>query len=1025
MKKGKCKNSSLLPNSLKIISSCLKTVSTNASTVVRSAGASVAASISASSDDRRDQVTWAGFDKIEFGPTTFKHVLLLGYLNGFQVYDVEDGSNFSELVSKHDGPVTFLQMLPIPAKSDSDEGFRSSHPLLLVVAGDEPNNLRLSQTGAHGAHLNSLSRGATLECHPAKHVNFPTAIRFYSLRSNCFVKMMKFQSAVCMVRCSSRIVAISLATQIYCIDALTLENKFSVLTSPVPQLGGQGSIAVNCGYGPMAVGPRWLAYASSNLLVSSAGRVSPKNLTPSPGVSPLTSPSSGSMMARYAMESSKQLAAGIINLGDMGYKTVSRYCPDLLLDGPITQVPSSSGRKIGRLTASEMENAGMVIVKDFISRAVISQFRAHKSPISALCFDPSGTLLVTASVCGNNINIFRIIPSCTHNESGNQSYDWSSAHVHLYKLHRGITTAIIQDICFSHYGQWVAIISNKGTCHIYVLSPFGGDVGFQTIDSHGEEALLNPVLTQPWWSTSSFNINHHFSPPPPITLSVVARIRDGNSGLLNSVTNAATSAAGKVSTPSGAVAAIFHNSLSHGCRDIHVRANSLEHLLVYTPSGHVVQHELIPLKGLELSDTDLKTQSGYHMHTSDEEIRVKVEPIQWWDVCRRADWLEREESISWTTFSRQEVSQIIGDKGRSRTNFQAINGRILVNEMVKSDLLKPQERSHFYLSNAEVQMNCGRLAIWQKSKIHLHMMSPLAIKGHTGGEFEIERVPLDGVEIKLKDLLPVFDNFCSIKSNWNDRRLSGGMDSHASSLGLHQLRDKVAEEAVICHSKPASLSSTESSDGGSSRRIDYLIELDQKNFDKPITSMSNTGDMLNQKIRGSTDAESFMWKQKSEHLENTNSHFVGSITNQSSLVESDVPTGRKAIARAALTSDTCGRRDDQVLTHDPFDSAMNTSSEGCEPSRLQNSVDLESLSQEGYCKALESDGYCKLADVVTDEYQVNCSKEHHERENPEDDRDNDELPGGVFSFFDQGKTVRVMNTTYLVSHKGGLMPTNC
>lgn len=59
MKKGKGRNNGgLLPNSLRIISSCLKTVSTNASTVastVRSAGASVAASISAS-EDQKDQV---------------------------------------------------------------------------------------------------------------------------------------------------------------------------------------------------------------------------------------------------------------------------------------------------------------------------------------------------------------------------------------------------------------------------------------------------------------------------------------------------------------------------------------------------------------------------------------------------------------------------------------------------------------------------------------------------------------------------------------------------------------------------------------------------------------------------------------------------------------------------------------------------------------------------------------------------------------------------------------------------------
>lgn len=81
-------------------------------------------------------------------------------------------------------------------------------------------------------------------------------------------------------------------------------------------------------------------------------------------------------------------------------------------------------------------------MRDFVSRAIIAQFKAHTSPISALCFDPSGTLLVTASVYGNNINIFRIMPSCSRKGSGAPSYDWSSSHVHLYKLHRGITAAV-------------------------------------------------------------------------------------------------------------------------------------------------------------------------------------------------------------------------------------------------------------------------------------------------------------------------------------------------------------------------------------------------------------------------------------------------------------------------------------------------------------------------------------------------------------------------------------------------------
>lgn len=63
MRKGKGNgtrnNNGLLTNSIRIVSSCLKTVTTNATTVastVRSASASVAASISVSNEDRKDQV---------------------------------------------------------------------------------------------------------------------------------------------------------------------------------------------------------------------------------------------------------------------------------------------------------------------------------------------------------------------------------------------------------------------------------------------------------------------------------------------------------------------------------------------------------------------------------------------------------------------------------------------------------------------------------------------------------------------------------------------------------------------------------------------------------------------------------------------------------------------------------------------------------------------------------------------------------------------------------------------------------
>lgn len=124
---------------------------------------------------------------------------------------MEDASNVSELVSKRDGPVTFLQMQPIPLKSDGHEGFGTSHPLLLVVAGDESNCLN---TGQNQSHFGGSGRDSSSDSQSGICGSSPTAVRFYSLRSNCYVHVLRFRSAVCMVRCSPRIVAVGLATQV-------------------------------------------------------------------------------------------------------------------------------------------------------------------------------------------------------------------------------------------------------------------------------------------------------------------------------------------------------------------------------------------------------------------------------------------------------------------------------------------------------------------------------------------------------------------------------------------------------------------------------------------------------------------------------------------------------------------------------------------------------------------------------------------------------------------------------------------
>lgn len=123
---------------------------------------------------------------------------------------MEDASNFNELVSKRDGPVSFLQMQPFPVKDDGCEGFRKLHPFLLVVAGEDTNTLAPCQ---NRSHLGGV-RDGMMDSQSGNCVNSPTAVRFYSFQSHCYEHVLRFRSSVCMVRCSPRIVAVGLATQV-------------------------------------------------------------------------------------------------------------------------------------------------------------------------------------------------------------------------------------------------------------------------------------------------------------------------------------------------------------------------------------------------------------------------------------------------------------------------------------------------------------------------------------------------------------------------------------------------------------------------------------------------------------------------------------------------------------------------------------------------------------------------------------------------------------------------------------------
>ena len=161
---------------------------------------------------------WAGFDKLEAEGGVTRQVLLLGFRSGFQVWDVEDSHNVHDLVSRHDGPVSFMQMLPNPiASKRSTDKFANSRPLLTVCADGFFAGGSNVQDG-----LATPRNRSTSNFREQLNGNYlPTTVQFYSMRSQSYVHALKFRSVVYSVRCSSRIVAVSQSTQVQFVTCIS------------------------------------------------------------------------------------------------------------------------------------------------------------------------------------------------------------------------------------------------------------------------------------------------------------------------------------------------------------------------------------------------------------------------------------------------------------------------------------------------------------------------------------------------------------------------------------------------------------------------------------------------------------------------------------------------------------------------------------------------------------------------------------------------------------------------------------
>jgi hypothetical protein len=221
---------------------------------------------------------------------------------------------------------------------------------------------------------------------------------------------------------------------------------------------------------PIALGDRWLAYAERKLIPSktSAGGCFADGI-PSYTATVLNAAKS---LGKGLRELGEQVAAGLTG-NAAGSSTHTS------LANPATSVPAVDGTQAGIVTILDIKHP----IKDISPTSgtpvavngndpIVAHFMAHTEAVIAMSFDPSGMLLLTADRRGHDFNVFRIQP--------HPGGSVLAAVHHLYVLHRGDTSAKVQDISFSFDSRWVAVSTLRGTTHVFPVTPYGGQCGVRT-----------------------------------------------------------------------------------------------------------------------------------------------------------------------------------------------------------------------------------------------------------------------------------------------------------------------------------------------------------------------------------------------------------------------------------------------------------------------------------------------------------------------------------------------------------------
>mmetsp|Transcript_19865 Transcript_19865/g.57998 ORF Transcript_19865/g.57998 Transcript_19865/m.57998 type:complete len:967 (-) Transcript_19865:29-2929(-) len=434
-------------------------------------------------DEVDRSVLWARFETVVGGDGHLLTFLLLGVDTGFQLWEVSHHEVVRELASADCGAVRSLCLFG--AWRGAAEGRPPVRGRLAVLSADP----QASKT-----------------------------LRVFSLDDHVFQDSLELDSPVFGALGNDRVLAVVFETQLHCYRASSLSRMFAISTFPQPR----------CHDAVAALHSRWLAFPTDHFV--SWGQSTHQAMD-------ATSAAQGLVSGLYWITAQGQKAAG--GLANQVIRT--GLLPQRPASGSGRAPPASSPCTVSGIVETKgdpsrrdvlREVAGGVVVLDVCREAIVTQLRAHTEPIVAMCWSPSGDVLVTAPKSGQTLHLFGVNRATRVGEQHTMTLSLR------YKLVRGLTPSTIRRLSVSNNGKWVAATSSRGTTHIFAVDPRGGEVdgkrhnpapGVQTSsrDTAGGTSLARSKLLEDGSGVVALTDPRSYlasEDPPTVTLRSVARI---------------------------------------------------------------------------------------------------------------------------------------------------------------------------------------------------------------------------------------------------------------------------------------------------------------------------------------------------------------------------------------------------------------------------------------------------------------------------------------------------------------------